>query len=158
MARDHARVGRRAFVSSGAAAGLGLAFTTGFAKSAEAADWSAVEKGNVATVNAFCAGFGEHDLAKVLAPLADNVTYRPIETAEPVKGREQVTARIKTFIDRAGRWDVLQTFAKGPMVINERIDHINRDGLKAWHGVGVFFLKDGKIVDWYDYTIEMQKA
>jgi limonene-1,2-epoxide hydrolase len=155
MARTRSAVDRRAFVTTGAA-GLGLALA-GLSRHAEAADWSAAEKANVQIVNAFCAAFGERDLAKVLAPLADNVTYRPIETAEPVKGREQVTARIKSFIGRAGRWDVLETFAKGPMVINERIDHINGGEFKSWHGVGVFYLKDGKIVDWYDYTIKMNK-
>jgi limonene-1,2-epoxide hydrolase len=48
---------------------------------------------------------------------------------------------------------VLDTFAKGPMVFNERIDSFASGALKSWHGVGVFFLKDGKIVEWYDYTI-----
>ena len=43
------------------------------------------------------------------------------------------------------------------MVVNERIDHINGGEFKSWHGVGVFFLRDGKIVDWYDYTIAMNK-
>jgi limonene-1,2-epoxide hydrolase len=156
MAKKRSVVNRRAFVTSGAA-GLGLVLTHGLVSRAEAAEWSPAEKANVQIVNTFCAAFGERDFAKATAPLAENVTYRPIETAEPVKGREQVTARIKSFIGRAGRWDVLDTFAKGPMVVNERIDHINGGEFKSWHGVGVFFLRDGKIVDWYDYTIKMNK-
>ena len=35
------------------------------------------------------------------------------------------------------------------MVMNERIDRFSGGPLKAWHGVGVFFVKDGKIVEWY---------
>ena len=38
------------------------------------------------------------------------------------------------------------------MVINQRIDHFTRFQIKAWHGTGVFFLKNGKIVEWFDYT------
>jgi len=44
------------------------------------------------------------------------------------------------------------------MVINERIDYFSDFAIKTWHGVGVFFIRDGKIVDWYDYTIRMEQA
>ena len=44
------------------------------------------------------------------------------------------------------------------MVINERIDRFSGGPLKAWHGVGVFFVKDGKIVEWYDYAISMDRT
>jgi limonene-1,2-epoxide hydrolase len=44
------------------------------------------------------------------------------------------------------------------MVVNERIDRFSKFQLKSWHGVGVFFLKDGKIVEWYDYTIAAERA
>jgi len=30
--------------------------------------------------------------------------------------------------------------------------------LRSWRGVGVFFLKDGKIVEWYDYTISTERS
>ena len=80
------------------------------------------------------------------------------ETAEPLKGRDTVAARIRPLIDRVERFDVLDTFARGPMVINERIDRFASGALKAWHGVGVFFLKDGKIVEWSDYTISTERG
>jgi len=44
------------------------------------------------------------------------------------------------------------------MVFNERIDHFHDLSIKSWHGVGVFFLRDGKIVEWYDYTIATERA
>ena len=43
-------------------------------------------------------------------------------------------------------------------VVNERIDRFSTGNLKAWRGVGVYFLKDGKIVEWYDYTISTERA
>ena len=93
-----------------------------------------------------------------MAFFADNGAYRMTETMEPAKGRDAVTARVKSIIDRVVEFKVLDTFARGPMVINERIDSFSGGPLKAWHGVGVFFVKDGKIVEWYDYTISMDRT
>ena len=39
------------------------------------------------------------------------------------------------------RFEILETWARGPMVINQRIDRFTRFQIKAWHGTGVFFLK-----------------
>ena len=80
------------------------------------------------------------------------------ETMEPAKERAAVTASVKSIIDRVEGFEVIDTFARGPMVINERIDRFANFALKSWHGVGVFFLKDGKIVEWYDDTISMERV
>jgi limonene-1,2-epoxide hydrolase len=122
------------------------------------ADWTAAEKANVQTVKDFCASFSNRDLDRVMSFLADNCAYRIAETQEPDKGRESVAARIGSYIQMVEKFEVLETWARGPMVFNERQDHFNGGGLKMWHGVGVFFLRDGKIVEWYDYTISMQRA
>jgi limonene-1,2-epoxide hydrolase len=132
------------------AASLGLAFA-GPAKAATG--WTLAEKANVDAVNAFCAVWPSHDVTKIMSFFADPCAYRVTETQEPAKGREAVTARIASFVDRVQEFKVLDTLAKGPMVFNERIDSFASGALKSWHGVGVFFLKDGKIVEWYDYTI-----
>ena len=146
-------IDRRMFLSGGLAAGFaGLATTTG------AAEPTAAEKMNVQTVNDFCAAWPSHDLDKLLGFFADNGAYRMTETMEPAKGRDAVSARIKTILNQVVRFEVLDTFARGPMVINERIDRFSGGTLKSWHGVGVFFLKDGKIVEWYDYTIAMERV
>ena len=79
------------------------------------------------------------------------------ETMEPNKGRDAVTARITALAPSVQGFEVLDTWARGPMVINERIDRFTSGVLKSWHGIGVFFLKDGKIVEWYDYTIAMER-
>src|SRR5665213_1835037 len=136
-------------------AGLGLA---AFAARADAAtEWTPAEKANVDVVNAFCAAWPSHDVAKIMSFFADPCAYRVTETQEPAKGREAVTARIASFVDRVQEFKVLDTLAKGPMVFNERIDSFASGALHSWRGVGVFFLKDGKIVEWYDYTIQADR-
>jgi limonene-1,2-epoxide hydrolase len=138
--------------------GLGAVALAGFGRGAEAAEPTALEKANMQVVSDFCAAWPRHDLERILSFFADNGAYRMTETMEPVKGREALTARIKTIISNVDRFEILDTFARGPMVVNERIDRFSNFQLKSWHGVGVFFLKDGKIVEWYDYTITSERA
>jgi len=147
-------IDRRMFLASG----LGVAAATGLAPSAEAAEPSATEKANMQIVKDFCAAWPSHDLEKILAFFPDNGAYRMTETMEPAKGREALTARIKTIINNVNQFEILDTWARGPMVVNERIDRFSNFQLKSWHGVGVFFVKDGKIVEWYDYTIASERA
>ena len=119
---------------------------------------TAGELANVQLVNDFCAAWPSHDLERVMAFFADDGAYRMTETTELAKGRDAVSARIQTILDHVDRFEVLDTFARGPMVINERIDRFSDFTLKTWHGVGVFFIQDGKIVDWYDYTIAVERV
>lgn len=146
-------VDRRMFLSAGA--GLGL---VALLPRESAAAPTAAEQANVKVVNEFCAAWPSHDLNKILGFFADNGAYRMTETMEPAKGKDAMAARIKTIIEAVVRFDVIETFARGPMVINERVDYFSSGPLKSWRGVGVFFLKDGKIVEWYDYTIAMERA
>jgi limonene-1,2-epoxide hydrolase len=139
---------RRQAISTAIAAG---------AVSLQAADLTTAEKANLQIVNDFCAAWPSHDLSKLMSFFADNCAYRVTEAQEPNKGKEAVEARIKSFLDRVIRFQVLDTWAKGPMVFNERIDSFSSGALKSWHGTGVFFLKDGKIVEWYDYTIAIER-
>jgi len=154
MAHRMGILNRRGFLATGA----GLASLAAFARAAGAAEMTADEKANVKIVTDFCAAWPSHDLGKVMAFFADNGAYRMTETMEPAKGREALTARIKTIINNVDGFDILDTFARGPMVVNERTDRFSNFVLKSWHGVGVFFLKDGKIVEWYDYTITSERA
>jgi len=152
--RDRHRFDRRTFLAGvGGVAGSGLAATR-----VMAADWTPAERANVKVVNDFCAAWETHDPAKITAFFTDDCTYRPIETAVPAKGRDAVTALIKTFVANVQRFEILETFARGPMVVNERIDRFTGGPLRSWRGVGVFFLKDGKIVEWNDYTISLERA
>jgi limonene-1,2-epoxide hydrolase len=139
------------------AAGAGLA-SLGSARGAHAADWTPAERANVQVVNDFCAAWPSHDLQKVTSFFAIDGAYRMSERQEPSKGRQAVTEKIDSFLGNVVKFEVLDTFARGPMVFNERIDHFQNLNLKSWHGVGVFFLRDGKIVEWYDYTIATERA
>jgi len=139
-------------------AGLGAAALAGFSGRLDAAEWTPDEKANVQAVTDFCAAWPSHDLSKVMSFFAENCAYRVTEAQEPNKGRQAVTDRIKSFLDRVTKFEILESFARGPMVFNERIDTFNGGPLKSWHGVGVFFLKEGKIVEWYDYTIAIDRG
>ena len=139
------------------AAGIGVAGLIS-GGTAHAAEWTPSERANVQVVNDFCAAWPSHDLQKVTSFFADDGAYRMSERQEPSKGHQAVTDKIKSFLDNVVKFEVLETFARGPMVFNERIDHFQNLSLKSWHGVGVFFLRDGKIVEWYDYTIATERA
>jgi limonene-1,2-epoxide hydrolase len=144
--------------SSLTAAGLGMAVIAGIQGRADAAERTAAEKANVQVVADFCAAWPSHDIDRIMSFFAENCAYRVSETQEPNKGRQAVLDRIKSFLASVQGFEVIETFAKGPMVINERHDHFTGGRLKMWHGVGVFFLKDSKIVEWSDYTISMERA
>ena len=138
------------------AGGAGLALLAGAAQ-AQSAAASAGERANLKLVGDFCAAWPAHDLAKLMAFFSDNPTYRQTETQPPAVGREAVSAKIDAFLKDVVRFDVHDSWARGPMVINERSDFFT-GRLKLWRGVGVFLIKDGKIVEWHDYTIEVQRA
>lgn len=154
MAMQGPELKRRGFL----AAGAGMMAIAGMPRSAKAAEMTDVEQANVRLVNDFCAAWPDHDIDKLMTFFADDGAYRMTETTELADGREAVAARIQTILNNVDRFDVLDTFARGPMVINERIDYFSDFTIKTWHGVGVFFIRDGKIVDWYDYTIAMEQA
>ena len=146
-------VDRRGFLT----AGLGVAAAAGLGVSVQAAP-TATEAANIQVVKDFCAAWPSHDLDRILSFFADTGSYRMTETMEPTKGRDALVARIKMIINNVTQFEILDTWARGPMVVNERIDRFTSFQLKSWHGVGVFLLKDGKIVEWYDYTIDSERA
>ena len=146
---------RRSLLATG---GIGAVAFLGAPGEISAAEWTPAEKANVQVVHDFCAAFPSHDISRVMSFFADNCAYRIAETQEPNKGRQSVTERIGSYIQSVERFEILETFARGPMVFNERKDHFMSGSLKMWHGVGVFFLKEGKIIEWFDYTISMQRA
>ncbi len=153
--KDQARTRRSVLVGAGGltgAAGLGLAALASGSR-ARAAPLSEAEKANLALVNAFCAAWPEHDLGKIMGFFSDNPAYRQNEIQAPATGRQGVTDKIGGFLNNVVKFEVHDSWARGPMVINERTDYFTGLSLKSWRGVGVFLIKEGKIVEWYDYTI-----
>ena len=139
------------------AASLGT-LAAGYSPSLRAAEQTAQERVNMQLFKDFCEAWPAHDVTKIMSYFADNCTYRPLETMEAAKGREAVENEIKRFVNNVERFEILETWARGPMVINQRIDHFKNFQIKAWHGTGVFFLKNGKIVEWFDYTTSTDPA
>jgi limonene-1,2-epoxide hydrolase len=126
-----------------------------FAVPATAAERTATEVANLALVSDFCAAFGSRDMTKIMSYLAPECSYRITETAMPAVGPAAVE-RIKSYVERSSsiEFKILDSWARGPMVINERIDSfIRSDARPAYHLVGVFLIKGGKIAEWTDYGI-----
>jgi limonene-1,2-epoxide hydrolase len=120
-----------------------------------AAEPTAAEAANLALVADFCAAFALRDMTKIASYLAPNCSYRITETAMPAVGPAAVE-RIKSYVERSSKIEfrILDSWARGPMVINERIDSFTRtDASPAFHLVGVFLIKNGQIAEWTDYGI-----
>jgi limonene-1,2-epoxide hydrolase len=144
----------------GAAAGLGGLITMAGAAVAHAAELTDAEKANVKLVGDFCAAWATRDFAKILPYLADDSSYRMSETTPAVTGHAGVRERLASWLESSQQIDfkILDTFAKGPMVVNHRVDRfVSTTRPLTWEGVGVFFIKDGKIKEWFDYTIRVQR-
>ena len=115
-----------------------------------------LEQANTRTVRDFCASWSTLDVNRVAPFFADDAVYRVLETAKPMVGRDAIVKFIGTSLQRAQkvRFEIHRTYAAGPIVLNERHDHFtSQRGERIFHVAGVFFVKDGKIADWTDYTI-----
>src|SRR5258708_14541863 len=151
---------RRAFLTSASVSGA-AAFSalSGLSQPASAAEWNDAERAGVKLVTDFCAAWSTRDMNKTLPFLADDCVYRVTETTPPANGHDGVIQRLKTLVDTASlvEFRILDTMAAGPIVINHRIDRFVTAQPLTWEGVGVFFVKDGKIKEWSDYTIRVQR-
>lgn len=128
------------------------AFVPQFAKAAEL---TAAEKANLDLVTRFCESFATRDMAKIAAFLSQDVVYRLTDTVPAVKGAEAI-ARIRAYVERSSsiEFKIHDSWVRGSVVVNERTDSFDRpDGKVAYHLTGVFLVKDGKIVEWSDYSI-----
>ena len=77
-----------------------------------------------------------------------------------LRARGERVAAFKKWTETSDRMEfrVLETFAAGPIVMNHRIDESSGPARRLkWDGIGVFFVKDGKIKEWSDYTISLEK-
>jgi limonene-1,2-epoxide hydrolase len=125
------------------------------ATSADAVEPTAAEKANLKLVTEFCAAFASRDMTKIASYLAPNCSYRITEAAMPAVGAAAVE-RIRSYVERSSKieFEILDSWARGPMVIHERIDRFTRaDGSPAYHLVGVFLIQNSKIAEWIDYGI-----
>ena len=122
---------------------------------ANAAEPTAAEKANLDLVTRFCESFATRDMAKITAFLSPDVVYRITDTVPAVKGPDAI-ARIRAYVERSTsiEFKILDSWVRGSVVVNERIDSFTRaDGNVAYHLTGVFLVKDGKVIEWADYSI-----
>ncbi len=144
---------RREFLAAGGAAPFALALGA----QSGSRELTMDEKANVKVVNDFSDAWATHDPAKVTSYLADDVVFRFSQDGDAATGRttmrEQLEASFGTM--RKIEFEVLETFAAGPMVANLRVDYLtNADGERnAFRVAGVFYVKDGKITEWIDAIV-----
>ena len=147
---------RRGFLATGGAtAALGMVL--GSTASAESATGpSELEKANEKVVNDFCAAFDTLDQEKLLSFLSDDITFRMFDTAPLIEGKEAMREGLASFLApaKSAHFEMIRSQAMGNIVLNERIDHFDMGEVKnTFHMTGVFLVKSGKIVEWYDYSM-----
>jgi len=141
------------------AAGAGVVLAAAFVGQAQAAEMSATDRANVDLVNDHMKGWGAADAtgAKLAAAYADDCVLRIDETKPPLVGKAAAIALFDSFLGKGVRFDIRidQTFARGPVVTNSRVDTqlIGGKPGKATPLVGVFIIRNGKIAEWSDYVI-----
>jgi limonene-1,2-epoxide hydrolase len=145
------------------AAFLGLLATTALTNDAGAAEMSDSEKANVETVRDMVAAW---DLAAASNPpdasrlspfFSDDCAFRLRPTdLTATHGMATVEAALQrgTANGQKVRHELLENFAKGPVVVMEKLNQfITPEKTRTSHVVAVFLLKDGKIVEWTEYFI-----
>jgi limonene-1,2-epoxide hydrolase len=118
-----------------------------------------IEKTNIQLVKDFCKAWGDDPPdaeTMVNQYLADDCLVRFGETIEPVTGHDAAISLFQTFLNNGERYDlkILETFARGPIVVNSRIDSTIK-GKHTTHPtsvIGVFVIRAGKIKEWSDYV------
>jgi limonene-1,2-epoxide hydrolase len=153
--RDHepAYASRRAFLLTALAAG-GMNVVAGRADAAQAGDTPDAAR----LVSEFCASVSRLDPAAMRPFLAEDVVYRMTEATPPITGIDAVLDTYRKLNATSIEFKVLETFSAGPMVMNRRIDTFVSPRSFRWEGVGIFFVKDGKIKEWSDYTIRTERG
>lgn len=143
---------RRIFLATAGAGAAALALPRG----ARAAALTPAEKANVKVVNDFCALFtAPIDWDRMATFLTADCIYRPTQTMDPVTGPEAIVGMLRGFAGSAtaSEFEVLDTWARGPVVANDRIDRFTLpDQSMEIPVVGVFHMIDGKIAEWTDFT------
>ena len=143
---------RRIFLATAGAGAAALALPRG----ARAAALTAAEQANLQVVNDFCAAWGVPiDWSRLGSFLAPDCKFRPTQTTPMITGRDAIIEMLRGFADKASacEFEVVDSWARGPIVVNDRIDRFTLpDQSMDIPVAGVFHLIDGKIAEWSDYT------
>ncbi|HTC62203.1 MAG TPA: nuclear transport factor 2 family protein [Candidatus Saccharimonadales bacterium] len=152
---------RRIFLPAGFFGALAL--TTLPNLTASGAEMTETERANVKVISEMVATWDivaasnpqETDKLKIF--FADDCAFRlrPTDTA-PARGFDVVQAAIQrgTANGQKIRHELLDRFAKGPVVVMEKLNQfITPEKTRTSHVVAVFLMKDGKIAEWTEYFI-----
>ena len=143
---------RRTFLAT---AGAGAA-ALGLPRATRAAELTADESANVKVVNDFCAVFtAPMDWERMATFLTADCIYRPTQTMDAITGPDAIVKMLRDFAGNAtsSEFEVIDTWARGPVVVNDRIDRFTLpDQSLEIPVVGVFHMIDGKIAEWTDFT------
>jgi len=143
-------VTRRVFLAT---AGVGAAAAV--LPRSVAAQQTADERANVQVVNDFCATFTVPiDWDKMASHLSDDCKYRASQDTPIVEGPAAIVGFLRGFADAAtfAEFEMVDTWARGPVVVNDRIDRFRLpDRSLDIPVVGVFHVVDGKITEWSDF-------
>lgn len=111
-------------------------------------------------VTAFCETLNE-DLERSLAYIADDCIYQNMPFP-PVRGPAGVRDTLAGFFQLTGpvRIETLRQVAVGELVMNERLDHFDPPGGRAFAlpVAGAFEVRGDRIVAWRDYFCMRQFA
>jgi limonene-1,2-epoxide hydrolase len=151
---------RRSFFPTAICSALATAALPASAVASESTD---AEKANVKLIRDLVATWDAvaatdpPDLTKLAPYFSPDCAFRlrPTDTA-PEHGLDVVAAAIKrgTANGQKVRHDLLDSFAKGPVVVMEKLNQfITREKTRTSHVVAVYLIKDGKIVEWTEYFI-----
>lgn len=107
-----------------------------------------------ATVTAFCDALAANDLDGAMRLVAPDCVYHNIPMP-PMQGADAIRATLAGFIQLLGciRIETIRQVAEGEWVMNERLDHFDPPGGKAYGlpVAGAFRVQNGLITVWNDY-------
>jgi len=128
-----------------------------------AAEMSDEEKANVKLITDMVEAF---DSAAALVPPSANALrtfftddcafrFRPTDLiATRSFGAVEETMKRVTANGEKVHQQLLERFAKGPVVVIEKLNHfVTPEKTRTSHVIAVFLMKDGKIVEWTEYFI-----
>jgi limonene-1,2-epoxide hydrolase len=114
---------------------------------------TATDVANIAVVKAFTAEFNTPE--KGAEYLSDKAVLRMEEGKPAITGRKAFVDAVKPYIAQGQHFSIryLEVFARSPVVVTHRVDTIQVAGKpdESYEIVGIFVVKDGKIVEWSDY-------
>ena len=147
---------RRSFLAT---AGLGTLAAT-VPNRALAAQPTAEEQANRAVVNDFCAAFVVPlDWDRIASFVTADCKYRATQEIAIVEGPAAIVELLRGFVDQAtfAEFEIRDTWARGPVVVNDRIDRFTLpDRSMEIPVVGVFHLVDRKIAEWSDFVFDFE--